>query len=91
MRLIDAETLIEELARRDTTDGKVKVFSGLEVVDAIESTPIVDAEPIRHGRWVLDVGIGLYCSECGIDIGDDFDWLDFVHYCPNCGAKMDKE
>ena len=32
----DVENLIEEIARRDTTDGNVKVFSGKEVIDLIK-------------------------------------------------------
>lgn len=30
------ENVIEEITRRDTTDGTVKVFSGKEVIDIIE-------------------------------------------------------
>lgn len=33
----DIESIIEEIARRDTTDGTVKVFSGREVIDIIRS------------------------------------------------------
>lgn len=32
----DVENVIEEIARRDTTDGNVKVFSGKEVIDIIK-------------------------------------------------------
>lgn len=39
--------------------------------DRIENAPAVDAEPVRHGKWVwnndaIDWGIGAWvCSECG--------------------------
>lgn len=32
----DVENVIEEIARRDTTDGNVKVFSGKEVIGIIK-------------------------------------------------------
>lgn len=57
-----------------------------DVLDALA----VDAEVVRHGRWVLNKHYGDYeCSECG---KGDFTALDFknhnMNYCPNCGAKM---
>lgn len=46
--------------------------------------------PVLHGRWLCGdyYDIGDVCSEC--------DWdSQMTHpsyrYCPNCGAKMDKE
>ena len=67
----------------------------------------VDVVEVRHGAWIdyeSDEGHGPYdskdwyrCSECGKDAlgrcGDD-EWYSFPRlsdYCPNCGAKMDKE
>lgn len=51
----------------------------------------VEAEPVRHGRWGThsDRPDSLICSvcKCGFDM-----WKHDPHnYCPNCGAKMDKE
>ena len=52
--------------------------------------PAVDAEPVQHGKWDVTV-----CTICGHDLDG---WADGaheqvadgnVHYCPNCGAKMD--
>jgi len=47
--------------------------------------------PVRHGRWEESyMNDFLVCSECvhyWIYKGDQYDY----HYCPNCGAKMDKE
>lgn len=55
--------------------------------------PAVDAEPVRHGRWILNRHYGDFeCSECH---SGDFTVLDFknhnMNYCPNCGCKMDAE
>lgn len=49
-----------------------------------------DRVNVVHGRWTYFncVGLGRYqCSEClhWVDAGTD------RNYCPNCGAKMDKE
>ena len=56
----------------------------------IADAPAVDAEPVRHGRWIYkpawsnaDWGVYL-CSECNKPY-----WWNTDHYCPNCGAKMD--
>ena len=47
----------------------------------------VEAEPVRHGRWVCGdyYDVGDVCSECDWDserVPCD------LPYCPNCGAKM---
>lgn len=42
--LIRRSDAIEEIARRDTTDGTVKVFSGREVADILNSMP--SAQPV---------------------------------------------
>ena len=58
--------------------------------------PIVDAEPVKHGKWIDE---GQYadffphhawrCSECGEHVIEiDTPWY---KYCPNCGARMDEE
>lgn len=42
--------------------------------------PTIDAEPVRHGRWID----GMKCSECPqVDTTKP-------NYCPNCGAKMNE-
>ena len=47
--------------------------------------PTVDAEPVRHGKWTITPS-HIECSECG----ESF-MLFPSNYCPNCGARMDKE
>lgn len=45
---------------------------------------LADVAPVRHGRWKKEYG-HYKCSLCnGLD-----DFAD--NYCPNCGARMDKE
>lgn len=52
---------------------------------AIERILAADVAPVRHGRWKrYGKNLG-ECSECGevVSVRNN--------YCPNCGAKMDKE
>ncbi len=62
--------------------------------DALDSVyqyaPTVDAEPVRHGHWIDEIGMFL-CSECGDAWGtDNEEMVRSFNYCPNCGAKMDE-
>lgn len=53
--------------------------------------PTIDAEPVRHGRWVYGEDVDIQCSECGGDAMSD--WMKYTqvysNYCPHCGVKMD--
>ena len=64
---------------------------------ALIDVPTVEAEPVRHGRW-LKGNKGKhdgtlywyrYCSECLYERHDDNEDKD-TPYCPDCGAKMDE-
>lgn len=57
----------------------------------IQQLEAIDAEPVRHGRWIHYDGNQFRCSNCR--------QLEYIprpcwrlkDYCPNCGAKMDLE
>lgn len=57
-------------------------------MDRVGEAPAIDAEPVVHGRWInQDNTYTKYqCSACK---ERNFDGVG--RYCPNCGAKMDKE
>lgn len=55
-------------------------FAAGYAVSLLNNAPAVDAEPVKHGRWVWK-GHYLVCSECGEE-------NDRKNYCPNCGAQM---
>ena len=83
MRLIDADALIKE-ALAEGAYGYVDA-------EQIANAPTIDAVPVRHGQWETnsDRPDTLICSvcKCRFDM-----WKHDPHnYCPNCGAKMDKE
>lgn len=47
--------------------------------------PTADVVPVRHGHW-YDIGsLSCRCSTCGCKSNKE------TAFCPNCGAKMDKE
>ena len=62
------------------------------ICEKLDGAPIIEAEPIKHGRWdtqVLDGIIGnrprvIFCSCCGQVA------FSRTRYCPNCGAKMEE-
>ena len=71
---------------------------GLEPTHYIEQIPAADVAPVVHGRWIcINKRYGEY--ECSVCHGVDANCSDYygIHavteqeFCPNCGAKMDKE
>ena len=67
-----------------------------EVYRAIYDLPSVEAEPVRHGKWLSDNDafkrMYLVCSLC--KRATKIPWYvgGFLYdYCPNCGAKMEGE
>ena len=52
--------------------------------------PAIEAEPVRHGRWIDGTSRGsysIYCSYCG----SQKETICPSEYCPACGARMDAE
>ena len=67
---------------KEVEDGKVPhiTFRGVEYTLA------------KHGKWIYEPKDAIEmmhtkpkCSECGYESADG------LHYCPNCGAKMEDE
>lgn len=61
--------------------------------NVLDGQPTIDAEPVRHGKWEMKPDpFGFFdeipvCSECGCTTK----MREKTKYCPNCGARMDKE
>ena len=56
-------------------------------LDGTITSPIIDFEPVKHGRWLKNGDRYCECSVChhkGNTSGAD-------NYCWYCGAKMDGE
>ena len=64
----------------------MQAFGCDRAITLIREVPSADVQPVRHGRW----GKVNECSECGCQPWYERD-IHFLHYCPNCGARMDGE
>ena len=69
------------------------------VVSAIsDEIPAVDAEPVRHGKWLKPSRMlppeyrdNKRCSVCAnFALNDRLGRVRLSNYCPNCGAKMEE-
>ena len=88
VRLIDADRLKRQVEGRSwRAKGKM--------VELIDNSPTIEAEPVKHGRWEWHNEDGWYysCSVCGHNAYGNTDNIvsGLWGYCPNCGAKMDAE
>lgn len=70
-----------------------------DVICEVDAQTAADVAPVVHGRWIIGVDnddFDVKCSKC--------EWTDIfevagiaaveriakaMHYCPNCGARMD--
>lgn len=92
-RVVDVLVDMETLALYEDAIPAIKNIRRL-----IDGIPAADVKPVRHGH---DTGESRYfhCSMCDYGVSDVFEdgpVLVFEKgkewgYCPNCGAKMDKE
>ena len=72
-------------------------------VSDIEAAPAADVAPVVHGEWLNFTGdfSTAECNQCGelYEVSPDEKpcedffsaFKKFYKFCPNCGAKMDKE
>lgn len=69
-----------------------------DCVSELMDIPTADVAEVRHGRWIIHFGrFASYqrCDLCGfglpmIDKENELE-IGLYKYCPNCGARMDKE
>lgn len=83
MRLLNADELIKF----------ANIHKGRKIdSNDIARFPAVDAEPVKHGRWIRDKNNMVVCSTCNVEpLLDDCGFWHKSIYCPNCGCKMDLE
>ena len=101
-RLIDA--INKEYAVASACSGLTRMINGekwirvSEVRESIMNAPTIDAVEVVHGEWIDNKG--LYQCSCCKHIWSELWWVEscpidrmnkIMHYCPNCGAKMDGE
>lgn len=98
MRLINADAVWE---RYNKEYRQQDIYDGADDKDwlkkCIDEAPTVDAEPVRHEKWIDDTGcLDSYkqykCSGCGKRPMLNEMWCnELTDYCPFCGARMDGE
>ena len=65
--------------------------------EEFDAFPATDVAEVRHGRWMTTDAYPhhLYCSVCYKTYAKNAKWVNELdlptNYCPNCGARMDKE
>ena len=76
-------------------NGEARIMlNGIEIcgtVAEIAHAPAADVAPVIHARWENRPVNGVYdmiCTNCGFCPGIRFYSSE---YCPNCGARMEKE
>ena len=87
--LINRKALLEAMPKDD-------MLMSLDVRRYIIDAPAVDAEPVRHGKWLKPSGMlppechdKKRCSVCAnFALHDRLGRVRPSNYCPNCGAKM---
>lgn len=99
MRLIDGDRLEDVIEDEcfnysGENDFNVGIQNGLLIArDFVQEAPTIDAELVKHGKWIQDGLVstsgGTYgvsrCSLCKVyyqDVGCGW------NYCPHCGALM---
>lgn len=101
--LIDKEAALKKMCEMCYYNtGQNFVCRKCNVYELLAEQPAVEAEPVRHGRWVVNDRNPDYadCTNCGLS-----EWLGangskeyaetllsgFKKYCPNCGARMNEK
>ena len=69
-----------------------KYDAAVGIYDGIYQIPAADVVPVRHGQWINFkwkslTTFSFECNQCGITITTSLNY----NFCPNCGAKMDKD
>ena len=91
-RLIDVDAAIGGVKNRCLGQNDV-VKVEHSIISMLYMMPTIDAEPVRHGKWIdrtIKVSAELtniihVCSVCEeMAVGK-------YRYCPHCGARMDKD
>ena len=85
--LISRKAMLEAIDELRPTLKSIREF--------VNNRQAVDAEPVRHGRWIQAKTAPSYhyCSYCKSTHKMTMSCNKYVllKYCPNCGARMDGE
>lgn len=99
---IDRAALGIDFCRWNVFENKSYVDGWNAAIKILKEAPAVDVQEIKHGKWIeTQEPLGwcdVDCAECSVCheswiIDEDSSIDDYEcmwHYCPNCGAKMEK-
>ena len=90
MYLIDRGKLLMQMMHKfhyELPDGCNNSLYG-DVIKVIEDVPLIEAEPVRHGRWERTSDGAARCTACKRKMNPSQYGYAF---CGLCGAKMDLE
>lgn len=100
MRLIDADALpVQEFLVVEDIYGKIGRYMVVHKA-ALDAAPTIEAEPVRHGRWLSYTGTHYTGKENEYGDPEYKEHIFFVcsncrrktvvqeNFCPHCGAKM---
>ena len=87
MRLIDADALMSKA--HDIHIKEVGYRHRCIDIEDVRTAPTIEAEPVKTGKWIEDDDPTMpsHCSACGEYA---LEWVE-TRYCPNCGAKLERE
>lgn len=103
MRLIDADALKATIGKYEFNSPNKYYKHGGECVlnfympKIIDDAPTIDAQPVRHGKWIYtalcDCNLStVKCSRCDYECTTTADIaveISDFNYCPSYGARMD--
>lgn len=85
MRLIDADEFEKDIYKC-LMYGNTAFIDKYEVLHRLNNAPTIEAEPIRHGKWIENDNGTYSCSECKSWIPKEQHY--YARYCLHCGAKL---
>lgn len=94
-----AEYIDREAAKKEFNLNFGSVSHAVIANRILDAIPTADVVPVVYGEWLkTEEPLGWHdvdCVECSVcheswivDEDYGYDFLDFWHYCPNCGAHM---
>lgn len=96
---VDKQELLRDLERKIKADNERRMaVVDSDFIDLVnDATVIEDVVEVKHGYWTAHPA-SYECSICENEFfvegyAEDYDAVEDwdLHYCPNCGAKMDGE
>lgn len=93
-RLINVNYALQQIEVGENENGGQFQTDSSHIKDFLNVLPAVDAVEVVHGRWEQHPKYDDYewCSAChDCLVAKGWEQKSKLYYCPNCGAKMDKE